>query len=309
MIRNIQIRHSGYLMITAMIWGAAFVAQSVAMDYVGPSTFLFARSVIGALALIPVNLILGRINDRKEAGSGISGDISVKASQRSLRNTMLIRGGLVTGFLLFAASITQQIGIQYTTAGKAGFITAFYIIIVPVAGIFFHKKTGFRVWIAVVMGIVGLYYLCITESFTIGRGDILMFLCAFLFTGQILAIDYFNPHVDSLMLAQLEFTVEAILAGVCMFAFEEPVLSDMIRCAVPILYAGLFSTGIAYTLQIIGQQELNPAVASLIMSLEAVFSVIFGFLILGERLTSREFIGCVIMFAAIIIAQLPEKDH
>ena len=305
-MKNTQIRNSGILMITAMIWGAAFVAQSMGMDYVGPATFLFSRSVIGTLALIPVAWITGSLQKKKESRDQLSEkEIRERAMQRSFRNPVLIRGGLVCGFFLFAASIFQQIGIQYTTAGKAGFITAFYIIMVPVIGVFLGKKNGITVWIAVLMGIIGLYFLCITESFSVGRGDILMVICAFLFSLQILSVDYFSPQVDGIRLSLLEFFFESIFAGIMMLATEIPHMSGLLAAAGPILYAGLCSTGIGYTLQIIGQRDLNPAVASLIMSLESVFSVLFGFMILGESMTSREFLGCLIMFGAILVAQMP----
>ena len=310
MKKNNQIRNSGLLMITSMIWGAAFVAQSMGMDYVGPATFLFARSVIGTLALVPVALVTGRIQKKKEEeNQGLSNDqdpvIREGAWKRSLRNPLLIRGGLICGFFLFAASIFQQVGIQYTTAGKAGFITALYIMIVPIIGIFLGKKNGIRVWIAMVMGIIGLYFLCIRESLSIGQGDILMVVCAFLFSVQILSVDYYSPKVDGIRLSMLEFFFESIFAGVLMVMTETPRLADMKAAAGPILYAGLFSTGIGYTLQIIGQRDLNPAIASLIMSLESVFSLVFGFIILHESMTGRECVGCLIMFAAILVAQLP----
>lgn len=310
MKKNNQIRNSGLLMITAMIWGAAFVAQSMGMDYVGPATFLFTRSVIGTLVLIPVAYISGRMQSRKEeTGAGMANDhdetVLSSAWQRSLRNPVLIRGGFLCGFFLFAASIFQQVGIQYTTAGKAGFITALYIMIVPVIGIFLGKKNGIRVWIAMVMGVIGLYFLCITESFSIGQGDLLIVICAFLFSVQILTVDFYSPKVDGIRLSMLEFFFESIFAGILMVATETPRMADVLAAAGPILYAGLFSTGIAYTLQIIAQRDLNPAVASLIMSLESVFSVIFGFIILHERMSWRECLGCLIMFAAILLAQMP----
>ena len=309
-MRSVQIRHSGLLMITAMIWGAAFVAQSVGMNYVGPATFLFARSVLGSAVLIPLVYISGRIQDKKDRKQGPAEEIAAKHSlQRSFRNPVLIRGGAVCGFFLFAASYAQQAGIQFTTAGKAGFITTFYIMAVPVIGIFLGKKTRLAVWIAVFMGIVGLYFLCITETFSIGTGDLLMVLCALLFAGQILAVDHYVPFVDAIRLSFLQFVVESLLAGLIMLMTETPHISDLAAAAAPILYAGLLSTGVGYTLQIVGQKDMNPAVASLIMSLEAVFSVIFGFLILHERMTGRETAGCIIMFAATLVAQLPtSKD-
>ena len=211
--------------------------------------------------------------------------------------------------MLFGASSLQQIGIQYTTAGKAGFITAFYIVIVPVLGIFLRKKIGWKVWFAVAVALAGLYFLCITERFTIGKGDILIFLCALVFSLHILMIDYFSPKVDGVKMSCIQFFVCGIASLPFMFALETPKIGAMIAGWMPLLYAGVLSCGVAYTLQIIGQKNVNPAIASLILSLESCFSVLAGWLVLGERLSVRESVGCVLMFAAIILAQLPEKKE
>lgn len=205
------------------------------------------------------------------------------------------------------ASSLQQIGIQYTTTGKAGFVTAFYIVIVPVLGIFLHKKISGNVWIAVVLALVGLYFLCMTESFTIGKGDIYIFACAFVFSIQILMVDHFAPKVDGVKLSCLEFLVSGLLSLFFMFSLERPTLSGILAAGIPILYAGVLSCGVAYTFQILGQRDSNPAIASLIMSLESTFSVLAGWLLLHETLSTREAIGCIFMFVAILLAQLPEK--
>lgn len=282
------------LFLTAFIWGTAFVAQSVGMDYLGPFGFNGIRSLIGGVALLPCIYILGKINKRTAGEEG-----STKT---------LIAGGLCCGLALFAASSMQQIGIQYTTAGKAGFVTAFYIVLVPVLGMFLGKKTGWKVWLAVAMALVGLYFLCITESFSVGRGDIYVFIGSLLFAVHILIIDYFAPRTDGVKMSCIQFFVAGILSMFPMAAFETTTVEGALRSWGPLLYAGVLSCGVAYTLQIIGQKNMNPTVASLILSLESCISVLAGWVILGERLSVREGLGCVLMFAAIILAQLPEKN-
>ena len=284
------------LVLTAFIWGTAFVAQSVGMDYLGPFTFNGVRSLIGGIALLPCILLLKRWS-REEPE-----ETHCKENRKDL-----ILGGTVCGLLLFGASSLQQIGIQYTTAGKAGFITAFYIVIVPVLGIFLKKRIGWKVWAAVVIALVGLYFLCITESFTIGKGDALIFLCALVFSLHILVIDYFAPRADGVVMSCIQFFVCGIVSLPFMFLTETPTIEGILAGGVPLLYAGVLSCGVAYTLQIIGQKNVNPAVASLILSLESCFSVLAGWLILGENLSVRETAGCILMFAAIILAQLPDK--
>lgn len=285
------------LLLTAFIWGTAFVAQSMGMNYLGPFTFNGIRSLIGGAALLPCIAILQKTNGEngKDEGAG---------SRKEL-----ILGGICCGILLCAASSLQQIGIQYTTAGKAGFITAFYIVIVPVLGIFLKKKIGWKVWLAVAIALAGLYFLCITESFTIGKGDVLIFVCALIFSIHILVIDYFSPKVDGVKMSCIQFFVCGVVSLPLMFLMETPRISDMTAGLLPLLYAGILSCGVAYTLQIVGQKNVNPAIASLILSMESCFSVLAGWLVLGERMSSREYAGCVLMFAAIILAQLPEKKE
>ena len=281
------------LILTAFIWGTAFVAQSVGMDYLGPFTFNGVRSMIGGIALLPCIVILQKINGSSEPVSGTRKD--------------LITGGIACGLLLFVASSLQQIGIQYTSAGKAGFITAFYIVIVPVLGVFLKKKIGWKVWIAVAMALAGLYFLCMTEKLTVGKGDILIFLCAIVFSLHILVIDYFSPRVDGVKMSCIQFFVCGAASLLPMFLTETPKIGAMVNAWMPLLYAGVLSCGVAYTLQIVGQKNVNPAIASLILSLESCFSVLAGWVVLGERLSVREYGGCILMFAAIILAQLPDK--
>ena len=290
-----KIKNGIMLVLTAFIWGTAFVAQSVGMDYLGPFTFNGVRSLIGGAALLPCIWLF-------QKGKG-------KATEKPSRGARkeLIAGGIACGLLLFAASSLQQIGIQYTTAGKAGFITAFYIVIVPVLGIFLHKKISGKVWVAVAIALAGLYFLCITEKFAVGKGDILIFLCALVFSIHILVIDYFSPKVDGVKMSCIQFFVCGIVSLPPMFFTETPKIGAIVEGWAPLLYAGVLSCGVAYTLQIIGQKNVNPAVASLILSLESCFSVLAGWMVLGEKLSMRESVGCVLMFGAIILAQLPDR--
>lgn len=291
------------LMTAAFIWGTAFVAQSVGMDYLGPFTFNGVRNFVGAAALLPCIWLLDRLNRRDVK------DKAVKEAKNPGEKRDLILGGVSCGTVLFVAGSFQQVGLQYTTVGKAGFITACYIVIVPVCGIFLHKKIGGKVWIAVGLSLIGLYLLCITEKLTIGKGDILVFLCALVFTMHILVIDYFSPKVDGVKMSCIQFFVCGLLSLAPMFALETPQIAAVIKSWGPILYAGVLSSGVAYTLQIVGQKNVNPAIASLILSLESCFSVLAGWIILGQRLSGREAMGCVLMFAAIILAQLPDRRN
>ncbi len=294
------------LILTAFIWGTAFVAQSVGMDYLGPFTFNGVRSLIGGAALLPCIWFLGVLNGKDTAGKDADGKPDEKASVPSGRKELVL-GGIACGVLLFGASSLQQLGIQYTTAGKAGFITACYIVIVPVLGVFLGKRIGWKVWLAVATALVGLYFLCITEKFTIGKGDVLIFVCAIVFSLHILVIDYFSPKVDGVKMSCIQFFVCGIVSLPFMFVLETPKVGVMLEGWMPLLYAGVLSCGVAYTLQIIGQKNVHPAIASLILSLESCFSVLAGWIVLGERLSAKESIGCVLMFAAIILAQLPER--
>ena len=219
----------------------------------------------------------------------------------------LLLGGICCGVALVTGSTLQQFGIMYTTVGKAGFITAFYIIIVPILGLLLGKKCGLSVWISVVIALAGLYFLCITDGFSIGKGDIYVFLGAIAFSIHILVIDYFTQFNDGVKMSCIQFFVCGILCFVPMMLFEHPEISMILLAWKPILYAGVMSCGVAYTLQIVGQKNMNPTVASLILSLESVTSVIAGFLVLHQNLSHRELIGCGLMFIAIVLAQLPQK--
>lgn len=312
-VKTHKLRNTFFLFLTAMIWGAAFVAQSVSMDYIGPFTFICLRSVIGGLFLIPVIIVLDGIRKKSqnESADVVNSEnilhIETEEKQRlSWKNKQLIEGGIVCGILLFFANCFQQTGIQYTTVGKAGFITTFYIIIVPLIGLFFKKYCGILTWIGVVIALAGLYFLCITQKLTIQRGDALILCCSVLYAGQILAIDHYNPFVDGVKMSCIQFLTGGVLGAVFMFLFENPSVAMILSAAGPILYTGIMSTGVGYTLQIVGQKGLNPTVAALILSLESVFSALSGYVFLHQVLTTRELIGCVLMFIAIVLAQLPD---
>lgn len=293
-----QLRNSLLLLLTAAIWGVAFVAQSVGMDYVGPFTFNCVRSIIGGIVLIPCIFLIGKINGQEK--------LSLLPESKEERKTLLL-GGVLCGVFLWAASNMQQLGIMYTTVGKAGFITACYIVIVPILGIFLGKKTGVGIWISVILAVIGLYLLCMTDSLTFHKGDLYVMICAVLFSGHIMVIDHFAPKVDGVKMSCIQFFVCGILTGALMFLFEEPSFGALFEAKVPILYAGVLSCGVAYTLQIVGQKNMNPTIASLILSLESCISVLAGWVILHQAFSARELLGCVVMFAAIIIAQLPSK--
>ena len=284
------------LLLTALIWGSSFVAQRAGMEYIGPFTFNGIRSLIGGLVLIPVIFLFS-----KEKNAELT-----EAEKKAGKKTLLL-GGILCGIVLFAASSLQQIGMVYTTAGKAGFITALYIVLVPILGVFIRKKVKPIVWLCVILAVAGLYLLCMTDGLSLGRGDLLVLLCAFAFSIHILVIDYFAPRTDGVALSCIQFFVCGILSLFPMFLAETQVWFAILDCWIPILYAGVLSCGVAYTLQILAQKHTDPTVASLLLSLESVFAAIAGAIILHEQLAPRELAGCVLMFAAIIIAQLPSK--
>ncbi len=220
-------------------------------------------------------------------------------------NKSTLFGGVACGVVLGSALALQQIGIEYTTAGKAGFITSFYIVLVPVFGIFLKRKCSFIVWISVFMALIGLGLLCLKDNFSVGKGEIYVFLCAIMFTVHILVIDHFGEKADSVKMSCIQFAVAGVLSGIVMLLLEKPNFDNLMKAWLPLMYTGVFSSGVAYTLQILGQKGMNPTVASLILSLESVVSVIAGFFILQQKLSGRELAGCVVMFVAIILVQLP----
>lgn len=290
-----KIKNAVLLLLTAAIWGVAFVAQSVGMDYVGPLTFNCVRSLIGGVVLLPCIWYFDKKRKRERQVPVIPG----------ARKT-LVAGGVCCGVALCLASNFQQFGIQYTTVGKAGFITACYIIIVPILGLFFKKKCSPVIVGAVALSVVGLYLLCMTDGdLAVNKGDLLMLVCALLFSVHIMVIDFFSPVVDGVKMSCIQFFVCGAISGIGMLLYETPDMGQILAAWAPVLYAGVMSCGVAYTLQIIGQKGVNPTVASLILSLESSISVLAGWAILGQKLSAKELAGCALMFGAIILAQLP----
>lgn len=289
-----QIKSSLILLLTATIWGVAFVAQSVGMEYIGPFTFNAIRCVLGGLVLIPVILVLKK---KKETGA---------ENQEKGDKKTLWAGGIACGVILCIASNLQQFGIMEASVGKSGFFTALYIVMIPVIGIFIGKRPGIKLWFCVALAVVGMYLLCMKDgSFTIERADIMLLLCALAFSFHILVVDYFSPKVDGVKMSCIQFFVCGVLSAVGMLFTETPDISNIQAAWLPLLYAGLLSCGVGYTLQIVGQKGINPVIASLIMSLESVISALAGWVILGQVLSPKEILGCVLMFVAIIITQIP----
>lgn len=285
-----QLGNSLLLLLTATIWGSAFVAQSVGMEHVGPFTFTFSRSIIGGIVLLPCILLLGKW-------------------KKGFATKTEWLGGICCGIALCAASNFQQVGIQFTTVGKAGFITALYVVLVPIFGLFLKKRVPILIWGCVGLSVAGLYLLCMPAgAFTLALGDLLVLICAVLFTVHILVIDYFSPKGDGVVISCIQFFTCGILSGIPMLFFENPSVGNMVDAKWSILYAGVLSSGVAYTLQVVAQKNVNPTVASLIMCLESVVAVLAGWIVLGQEMSSREILGCVLMFVAIVLAQLPVPD-
>ena len=285
------------LILTAMIWGTAFVFQRVGMERIEPITFNAARMSLAAVAVG----IVSAIPTQAERGRLLA--LTDKDKNLYRRNTIL--GGICCGTFLAAASIFQQMGIVYTTAGKAGFITAMYMLLVPVINfLLFGKRNSWIVWLAVLLGVAGMYLLCMDGSFRLTRGDTLICICAVLFSGHILCCDHFARLGNPLRISAIQFATCTVISSVAALILEEPTVGKILSAAIPILYCGIVSGGVGYTLQIVAQKFTDPTIASLLMSLESVFAVIAGALILGERMAARELAGCVIMFAAIILVQV-----
>ena len=285
------------LLLTALIWGTAFVAQSAGMEHVQPFTYNGVRTLIGGLVLIPVIFLFDRL---KPADQRPSPD-----EQKEIRRNSLI-GGAACGVVLCVASSFQQFGISMTTAGKAGFITALYIVIVPLLGVFIKKKIPKITWLCVGIAVVGFYLLCVKEGFSVSAGDLLVLCCAFFFSIHIMVIDYFNgKQVDGVRMSCIQFLVAGLISLVLMLVFEQPSLENLWAAKGSILYAGVLSCGVAYTLQILGQRDTEPTTATLILSLESVFAALSGWALLHETLSFKELAGCALVFAAVILAQIP----
>ncbi len=291
-MKNKKMLGSLMLTLTALIWGTAFVAQRVGMESIEPITFTAARMALAAAATGLTACAARRRNPQ----NAVTGD-----------RRLTVFGGILCGLFLAAASTGQQMGLVTTTAGKAGFITATYILIVPILnGLLFGKRSPWMVWLAVMIGMAGLYLLCVGESFRLTRGDTLVCVSAFLFSGHILCCGYFSSRADPIRLSAVQFVTVTAVCGVLAFILEEPSPEKLLLALIPILYCGLISGGLGYTLQMAAQRFTDPTVASLLMSLEAVFAAIAGALLLHERMSARELAGCAVMFAAIILVQLPQ---
>lgn len=278
------------LLLASFIWGFAFVAQSKAADAIGPLTYNGIRMLIGAFTLLP--LAYGTLKEH----------IEDKSYMRKL-----LMGGLLCGLCLGVASVLQQSGIAYTTAGKAGFITSLYILFVPIFSLLLGKRSTKRIWLCVLFGLLGAYMLSISDGFAVSKGDFLIFLCAIVFAIHILIIDHFGKDVNGVELSLMQFLIAGLCCFVLMFIVEKPDFTAVRSAIVPILYSGVMSCGVAYTLQIIGQKYVKPAPATLALSLESVWAAVGGALLLSERMSTREAFGCIILFSSVIIAQIPEK--
>ena len=293
-----QLVGSVLLLICAFIWGSAFVAQTTGAEYVGPFTFICLRSILGGVVLIPVILVSDAFKKKREG--------FVKKSKKE--NKTLLIGGICCGTALCLASVFQQAGIdEGTDPGKAGFITALYILLVPLTSVFMKKKIRPIIWPCIAASVVALYLLCVTESNSVAVSDLLVLACAALYTVHILVIDKVSPYVDGIKLSCIQFFVASVLSFVPALMLEGFAFEDIIAALPSIAYAGIMSSGVAYTLQILGQQKTEPTLASMIMSLESVFAVLTSMVVLKLSPSPREALGCVIMFSAIIVAQLPEK--
>lgn len=295
------LRNSLLLFLAACIWGLAFVSQSKGMETMQPLTFNGIRSFLGGIVVLPVVFL--RLHTRKKENGGTSSGINWKVT---------IIGGTLCGIVYTVASNLQQFGISVTTVGKAGFITTLYIIFVPILGLFVKKKAAPIIWVGAVMAAIGMYLLCMTESFSVSLGDIAVLTCAVLFAVHILIIDYFSPKTEGVILSCMQLLICGIVSTIAAFFIEKPTLSQISAGYIPILYAGIMSCGVAYTLQIIGQKDVNPTVASLILSLESVVATVsayfaykIGLLQTDQTLTGRQIAGCIIVFTAVIFVQLP----
>ncbi|MBQ6932611.1 MAG: DMT family transporter [Clostridia bacterium] len=286
------------LLLAAFIWGTSFVAQSVGMESVEAFTFNGIRMFLGCAALLPL-IVFMQIRKRKN-------DTRTEAEKKK-QAAVQLKSGVICGVILYCASSFQQFAFNYSTPGKIGFITALYMLLVPVFGLALKQRPRLFVWFAVLMGCVGAYLLCVDAEMTIGKGELLTLACAVFYAIHILYIDSVVDKVDGVLLSFTQFFVVGVISAVCMLIFETPQAENIQAAMVPMLYSGIMSSGIAYTLQIIGQKHTQPAVASLLMCLESVFAVLSGWVILHEALTGREILGCVIMFVAIILTNLPER--
>ncbi|MBP5653623.1 MAG: DMT family transporter [Lachnospiraceae bacterium] len=286
------------LLLAAIIWGAAFTAQSVGMEHLGPFSFNAIRFLLGGIVMLP--FVALRQRSLKKSESGPAPGLSKR----------VILTGVICGLLLTMANSIQQIGLLYTSPGKAGFITALYVIIVPVIGLFFGSRHTLRLWISVAIAVVGMYLLCVSDSFTIEKGDILIIICAFIFAVHIMTVDKKAHDLDGMTISCIQFLTTGILCSVIVPFTDEVITFEAVKAAaVPLLYAGIFSCSFAYTFQIVGQQHTTPTAASLLLSTESVFAAIAAWVLIGDTMTAREIIGGLLSFFAVILSQLPSKRN
>lgn len=311
-MRSKTIRNSILLFLTACIWGLAFVSQSKGMEAMGPFTFNGVRSLLGAAAVFP--LVLIQIHREKETDKAGNTEQPEKNTGYKKNRGVVLVGGLLCGLAYTAGTTLQQIGILYTTVGKAGFITTLYIIFVPILGIFLRRKVSGVVWIGAAMAALGLYLLCMEERFSLTSGDTFIMLCAIAFAIHIMVIDYFSPKTAGVYLSCIQLFVCGVVSLILAFWLETPSFSQLKEGMGSLLYAGIMSCGVGYTLQIIGQKGMHPAVASLILSMESVVATIsaylaykLGFLKTDQSMTGRQMIGCAIVLAAVLLVQMPAK--
>ena len=291
-MKGVTLKSDTLLLSTAIIWGFAFVAQRVGMDYVGPFTFNGIRFAIGSLSLLPL--------------------VAMSREQRTVTHKILPPPGLKTvlwgggalGLALFSGASLQQIGLVYTTAGKAGFITGLYVIIVPLLGLFWRQQPSIGTWVGAVLAAIGLYFLSVTEEFTIEPGDLLVLIGAFFWAAHVLIIGWLSPRINPIKLAFSQYVACSILSLITAVVIEDITMRSIFQAAIPILYGGLLSVGIAYTLQVIAQRDAHPAHAAILLSLEAVFAAVGGWLILGEIISARGLFGCGLMLAGMLLSQL-----
>lgn len=296
-MKHNQMRQVVFPILAAFIWGTAFVAQDMCADSIGAFAFNASRYFIAVLALLVVIVISDKLKKDKPV---------LSPAEKKAANKQLWIGGLCCGAALAMASNFQQAGmVAGTDSGKAGFLTALYVVLVPVCGLFFKRKVSLPVWIAVALSVIALYLLCINGEFSLAPGDLLILACAVCFTIHILVIDHFTATVDGVKLSCLQFLFAGIWSTILALIFDTISLQVLLDCALPLLYVGVFSCGVGYTLQILAQKDSNPTVVTILLSLESVFAVISGAIILHQQMTGREYLGCVLMFVAVVLAQLP----
>lgn len=300
--KNLESKNSikGMLMLgtCALIWGTAFIAQSIGGEYAEPFTFNFARSALAMFFLLICCIVFDKLAGKKFTFWG---------TKNPIRRERLLKGGILCGLALGIGIFLQQLGIMYTTVGKSGFITALYIVLVPLLSFLFLKRhINYLQWFSVAVASIGMYFICINESFTINKGDLYTLIAAFCFAGQIVCVDKIITNLDGVRLSLIQFITCTIFNGIFMLFFEEPSITNLMLGWLPIAYAGIMSSGVAFTLQIVGQKDCNPVIACMILSLESVFALLSGWIILGQVMTSREIFGCILVFAAILLVQIPQ---